>query len=445
MFTHGARHRGVLDDVADLLDTGPLCDHCLGRPFADRSFGLTNGERGRALRTTLALDADVDFEAFDPETTVCWVCENQCDRFEEWTDRAMERLDEVAFATYQVGTRTPPLIEENEILLREEAGLPEDAGEPFKREMNREVGRRIGQRTGRDVDLDRPDVTVLLELGADRVEMQVNPAFVYGRYRKLEREIPQTEWPCRTCGGSGTEIEADSTVECHDCGGVGYRYPTSVEEEVAPPVVAAMNGTDGVFHGAGREDVDARMLGTGRPFVVEVKRPRQRRPDVTALTTEINEGTGDRVEVEGLRLATHEMVERVKELDAAKSYRAEVGFDHPVSAEALAEAIDELDGATLEQYTPERVDHRRAGKTRERTVYSIAGGLVGEEKSATDATIECHCEGGLYVKELVSGDEGRTEPSLAGVLGVGATVTALDVTAVEGEAEPFEDEEYFLG
>jgi len=45
--------------------------------------------------------------------------------------------------------------------------------------------------------------------------------------------------------------------------------------------------------------------------------------------------------------------------------------------------------------------------------------------------------------KLISGDEGRTEPSLAGLLGVGAEVTALDVVAVEGEDEPFEREEFF--
>lgn len=57
--------------------------------------------------------------------------------------------------------------------------------------------------------------------------------------------------------------------------------------------------------------------------------------------------------------------------------------------------------------------------------------------------MEIHGEGGLYIKELISGDEGRTEPSLAGLLGVGAEVTALDVVAVEGEDEPFEREEFF--
>jgi tRNA pseudouridine synthase 10 len=47
------------------------------------------------------------------------------------------------------------------------------------------------------------------------------------------------------------------------------------------------------------------------------------------------------------------------------------------------------------------------------------------------------------VKELVHGDEEQTEPSLAGLVGVGADVTALDVLAVEGEDEPFERDGFF--
>jgi tRNA pseudouridine synthase 10 len=69
--------------------------------------------------------------------------------------------------------------------------------------------------------------------------------------------------------------------------------------------------------------------------------------------------------------------------------------------------------------------------------------MVGELVDPRHATVEVHGEGGLYIKELVSGDEGRTEPSLADLLGVGAEVTALDVVAVEGESEPFEDASYF--
>jgi len=226
---------------------------------------------------------------------------------------------------------------------------------------------------------------------------------------------------------------------CDHCGGSGYLYDDSVEEFTAPVIEDVLDGTEATFHGAGREDVDARMLGTGRPFVVEIEEPRRRRADVERLQADINAFADGAVEVEGLRLAAYDMVARVKELEASKRYRAEVTFDADVTAEALADAVAELEGATVKQYTPNRVDHRRASLTRERDVYETSAELV----DARHATVEVHGAGGLYIKELVSSDEGRTEPSLAGLLGVGAEVTALDVLAVEGEAEPFEREEFF--
>jgi tRNA pseudouridine synthase 10 len=47
------------------------------------------------------------------------------------------------------------------------------------------------------------------------------------------------------------------------------------------------------------------------------------------------------------------------------------------------------------------------------------------------AIIEVHCDGGLYVKELTSGDDGRTEPSLTGLLGIQAKVEELNVIKVD--------------
>jgi tRNA pseudouridine synthase 10 len=433
----------LLDDARRLAATGPVCDACLGRVFADRSFGLTNAERGRSLRVAVALDDDDDFDPVTVED--CWVCEGRCGEFDDWAARAADTVENVEFDTYQVGTRTPPLIEENERLFREEVGhdpemaLAPDgdaAGEPFKMEFNREVGKRVGRLVDAEVEFERPDVQFIVDIDADRVEAEINSAFVYGRYRKLERDIPQTEWPCRECQGSGRQ----GRDPCDHCGGSGYLYERSVEELTAPVVEDVMDGVDTLFHGAGREDVDARMLGTGRPFVVEVKEPRRRRVDVDRLEADVNAFADGAVEVEGLRLATYEMVERVKRLDASKTYRAAVAFDDDIEADALDAALASLDGATVEQDTPSRVDHRRASMTRTREVYNADG----EFEDPRHATVEIHGAGGLYVKELVSGDDGRTEPSLAGLLGVGARVTALDVLAVEGEAGSFENAEYFL-
>ncbi|MDS0278543.1 tRNA pseudouridine(54/55) synthase Pus10 [Halomicroarcula sp. S1AR25-4] len=420
----------VLEDAQAALDTGPLCDACLGRLFADRSFGLTNAERGHALRVTLALEADDDFEA----GADCWVCEGECDRIEWWAQQAATAARGYDFSTYQVGTKVPPLLEENDALLREDVGLDEDAGEALKTELNREVGKRIGDLTGAEVDFGRPEVQFTLDLSTDEVEARVNSAFVYGRYRKLARDIPQTKWPCNDCNGTGRW----QGQPCDGCDGTGYRYDESVEQLTAPVVQEAMKGSGATFHGAGREDVDALMLESGRPFVIEVDEPRTRDVDTDALEADVNEFADGKVEVEGLRLATHEMVERVKELDASKTYRMDVEFEEPVTEDALREALDELEGTTVEQETPQRVAHRRADLTRTRDVYAASGELVDE----THADIRIHGEGGLYVKELVSSDEGRTEPSLSGLLGVDAVVTALDVVDVEGEDEPFAKAEF---
>jgi len=45
--------------------------------------------------------------------------------------------------------------------------------------------------------------------------------------------------------------------------------------------------------------------------------------------------------------------------------------------------------------------------------------------------LEVEAEAGTYIKELISGDEGNTEPSLADVLGAEANCVQLDVTWIE--------------
>ena len=39
-------------------------------------------------------------------------------------------------------------------------------------------------------------------------------------------------------------------------------------------------------------------------------------------------------------------------------------------------------------------------------------------------------EGGLYIKELISGDEGRSQPNVSEILGVNAICEQLDVLEV---------------
>ena len=71
--------------------------------------------------------------------------------------------------------------------------------------------------------------------------------------------------------------------------------------------------------------------------------------------------------------------------------------------------------------------HRRRNLLRRRKVLDMECTLL--HNSLAECIIKT--EGGLYVKELISGDEGRTSPSLSEILGVGATCIELDVLGVE--------------
>jgi tRNA pseudouridine synthase 10 len=207
-------------------------------------------------------------------------------------------------------------------------------------------------------------------------------------------------------------------------------YQESVDELIRPAVMQAAESEDTVFHGAGREDIDARMLGRGRPFIVEAIRPRKRRIDLPGLAAEINRQAEGKVEVIELALADSSMVERLKEATFQKTYSVLVRLGAEVAEEKLKSGLNRLVGQ-VDQRTPTRVSRRRADKLRLRRVYSAD--LI--EVKGRLARINVKGESGLYIKELIFGDGGRTQPNLAEILRVDAIVEELDVIDVGGESD----------
>ncbi len=403
--------RNLLDVVTKVLDQGPICDNCMGRQFAKLSTGLSNKERGTAIRTVLAMLRDQEIH----KAKKCWVCNGLFDSLDVWVQRAVKALSGYEYNTFLVGTKVSGLLAENEEILWAESGTTH--AEPLKSELNREVGKLIQPQTGKEVDFERPDIVVTLDLAEEKVELQVNPIFIYGKYRKLVRGIPQTAWPCPQCGGNG----------CKSCKNTGKMYQTSVEELIAPSVLKLSGGADAVFHGAGREDVDARMLGTGRPFVLGIKEPVRRHFNLANLRDIINKHAKGKVKVSSLKFVDKEAVEAVKSEYSDKVYRLRIVFKKAVPREKLEAALDKLTKTAIKQRTPLRVAHRRADKIRTKRARSATLKAMSNNK----ASICIECEGGLYVKELISGDDGRTKPSLSKLVGADAQVLELDVIKVK--------------
>ena len=204
-------------------------------------------------------------------------------------------------------------------------------------------------------------------------------------------------------------------------------YPESVEELVSKLLLEAAEGEKTSFHASGREDIDARMLGTGRPFVIEISKPKKRFLDLKKLEVAVNTNAEGKVEVSRFRFTNKDVVRRLKKGESAqKEYRVLIEFENAVSEKDLRLLEEKLSGTSLKQQTPLRVLHRRADLTREKYIYEVKVKKVSLKR----AEMKIRCQGGLYVKELVSGDEGRTMPNVSELLGNRAKPLKLDVLNV---------------
>jgi len=385
------------------LKSRNFCDRCLGRLFAKLGHGLDNKTRGETVRQHFGW----------PEKTDCELCRGLLVELPKFSELALARLEGLEFDNYLVGSKIDPSIVEAEESLWVQ--LKASSSEPIKSEINREVGKLVGMKLNKEVNFKNPDVVAVIDTAYDNVELQIAPLFIYGRYKKLVRGIPQTRWPCKSCLGKG----------CEKCGFTGKMYQKSVEEIVAVEVMKYSGGDKHAFHGMGREDVDVLMLGNGRPFVLEISNPIKRHFDLKAVKDVVN--AGDEVFISDLRISTSDEVVRLKDAKLSKTYRILVRLETPAEKEKINEVVRTFKGREIAQRTPNRVLHRRADKLRKRTVLEIEIKRLWDDM----AELEVTAEAGTYVKELIHGDEGRTNPSLAAMLDTKCELVEVDVIGIK--------------
>ena len=438
---------GILEKALAMLRKYPLCNHCLGRQFALLGYNIENDDRGRALKLSLTLQASALYSTKNAEgvkrlkglavngfsseaqdtlhhlkkrvpkkgSPSCFLCDGRFQLVDGLAQKVLNAVANYEYTSFLVGVELPVAVEEREDEFK--AAFNVIYGESIRHEFGRLLGKRIGELTGKTTEYLKPDIAMIINPFAEKVRFQVNPLFVAGRYRKLVRDIPQSKWFCFRCRGKG----------CEKCGGTGKMYPESVEELVSKPLLAAAQGEKTSFHASGREDIDARMLGNGRPFVIEISKPKKRFLDLKTLEVAVNANAEGKVEVSGFRFTNRDVVRRLKKGESAqKEYRVLIDFENTVSEEGLRLLEEQLSGISIKQQTPLRVLHRRADLVREKYIYEVKVKKVSLKR----AEMKIRCQGGLYVKELVSGDEGRTTPNVSELLGNRAKPLKLDVLKV---------------
>ena len=435
----------ILEKSAKILADHSLCDNCLGRQFALLGYGIENETRGKTIKLLLTMKGHQlilskddtgmallkivaangsfsmaqeilrRFKKRAKAQKTCFLCENKFENIYSLADKARRKLNDYEYSTFLTGIELPLEVAEREDEFK--AHLSVTHGESMKNQFSHDIGKRISEITNKEVDYETPDIVVLVNPFSNRIKLQINPFYIAGRYRKLVRGIPQSRWLCNECRGNG----------CESCSWTGKKYQESIEELIGIPILDLTEGEEIAFHGAGREDVDARMLGSGRPFVLEIKKPKRRFINLAALEKAINKRAQGKIEVNTLCFADKKVVRQFKKAEAAeKIYHMIIEFERAVSDEELKKIETVLSKVTIQQQTPKRVLHRRANLTREKYIYKTEV----KRLSYNRAEIQIHCQGGLYVKELVTGDEGRTNPSITNILNSNVTPLQLDVLSV---------------
>ncbi|XP_055625856.1 putative tRNA pseudouridine synthase Pus10 [Toxorhynchites rutilus septentrionalis] len=264
--------------------------------------------------------------------------------------------------------------------------------------------------------LYREHISVPPAVNDDKLELEMvnftGPTiFLAGRYNKISRELSQTPWV----------IDGKRKME------------NSVQEIMASVVAPYFRVPDDslIFSSSGREDVDVRCLGEGRPFVLEIPNTyKDYLQESVAAEMEMAIERSKKISVRDLQLVSREELVHIKhgEMDKRKFYRALCVIEKPVTV-AVLQALNVEEPFEIEQWTPLRVLHRRPLLSRPRTVYSVKASACRSNERVL--IVDIVTQAGTYIKELVHSDFGRTKPSLRSIIGQPIDIHALDVMAID--------------
>lgn len=320
---------------------------------------------------------------------------------EELCGKISSVLAEYELSSFLLGCSFPKELSDDEVAL-------------LKREFQFSLTKALEEKLSVPYKSEKAGAEITVDFNAGSIKAFIRSVYLLGRYNKFSRNIAQTIFYCPKCKGLG----------CRECNLEGTLGLETVQELIAGPALKAFSANDNKFHGQGREDVDVRMLGRGRAFVLELLEPKKRKADLKKLEKEINSSARGKIEVHSLEFCEKEKVAELKESKARKLYLATVECAAAINEDKLLALKEKC--IDVKQRTPHRVSKRRSDLVRERNAKIVSINPLSKKRFL----IEIDAEAGLYIKEFISGDAGRSVPSVSSLLGVECSCIELDVLEI---------------
>ena len=362
-----------------------LCDVCLGRLFAKKLGLVSNKKLGEKIHRALSL-----------KSTKCYVCKNLFDGVSSQVQKMLDVSSDHDFATFLVGTKIKPSILDRDDHVRSRFRLRGIDG--IKTNITKELAKQFSHKAKKKMASSEPDLTFMIDFKEDSCTIQAKPVFLWGRYTKAERGIPQKQKPCATCLGRG----------CIDCNRHGISEFDSVEGMISKYFFEKFGAVQTKITWIGGEDSTSLVLGTGRPFFVKLLNPKKRHP---RLPKKIVLG---KVAVQNLKLIPKTPTGPVQ---FASKVKLHITCENKIEQNDLSR-LDVLEKNTVAVY-------EKSGRRAEKLIKNIRYKTGSENSFYLSMT----AGGGLPLKRFVAGDD--VFPNVSDILENKCRCETFDFEAVK--------------
>ena len=242
------------DTVSKILKNYDLCEYCTGRIISKIVGKPPSKFLGKKYLKKLGKS--------DHKT--CYICKNIFDSLELVLSNIFEKSSHFDFKTFHLGITLKPSFLERDDYLKSKFKIK--GIENVKFAIAKELAKKISRRTNSKRITDDPDLFIQANFKDESCTLRAKPMFVYGRYNKKIRKLPQKQGLCRSCNGIG----------CHNCDFKGIENLQSIEGKISNLLIKKFDCNQVKINWIGGEDQSSLVLGKGRPFFAKILNPKRR-------------------------------------------------------------------------------------------------------------------------------------------------------------------------
>ena len=320
--------------------------------------------------------------------------------------------DDYQFDTFLIGATLPANLFEKEDQIR--ARFKIRGRENIKSQLIRDLRKKFSEVTKKRIDILHPDLTINLQFQKNtslEINTKMRPLIMLGRYIKKNRGIPQRS------GGehnSGNEVCIQSepyrivSQTPRQASVIRTLEDASIQSIMSKEILRITKGEALKFSWIGSEDENSLVLGSGRPFFVQIRNPK---------TIHLNQKTL-RFQEYGLFVNIEEFFERLPEQPVqfiAKTRiviqaSRQIGKEGGLKIKSLANSIVVFQ------------NQKNKSRSSAKRIYSIDIVKINNKIFELDVV----ADGGLAIKQFVEGRE-YISPNISAVANLQCKCLLFDI------------------